>query len=420
MKQISVRFYTLLSIGVLALLVFMTTLGFAGGLVLAPSLANSAIASPLLPKADRSPQLADISDSDSEILAAYENALGSIYEASVPSVVRINITQFADSSGLNGGPLLPEDSPFGFPNPDGFSFPRQGQGSGFVWDSEGHIVTNYHVVEGAEKVDVLFENGVNLEAEVIGTDPDSDLAVIKVDLPADELVPLPIGDSDSLKVGQLTVAIGAPFGQDFTMTSGIVSAVGRTIRSGNTPFSIPAVIQTDASINPGNSGGPLLNRQGEVVGINTQILSRSGSNAGVGFAVPIDIAKRVVPSLIADQSYDYAWLGISGNSLASEVAELMNLPADTKGALIVGLAEGGPAEDAGLLGSEETETVEGLPYRYGGDIITAINGTDIEGINDVIRYLVDETRPGDEITVDIIRDGEIMQLEVTLGSRPDN
>lgn len=418
MKHISVRFYTLLSIGVLALLVFMTMLGFAGGLVLAPNLANSALAAPFVPEVNRV-QVADISESDGEILAAFENALGSIYEASVPSVVRINITQFADGPNNEGG-LIPEDSPFNFPNPDGFSFPRQGQGSGFVWDTEGHIVTNFHVVEGAEKIEVLFENGVNVEAEVVGTDPDSDLAVIKIDLPADELIPLPIGDSTTLNVGQLTVAIGAPFGQDFTMTSGIVSAIGRTIRSGNTPFSIPAAIQTDASINPGNSGGPLLNRQGEVIGINTQILSRSGSNSGVGFAVPIDIAKRVVPSLIADQGYDYAWLGISGNTISAEVAELMNLPADTKGALIIGLAEDGPAEDAGLIGSEETDTVEGLPYRYGGDIITAINGEGIEGINDVIRYLVDETRPGDQITVDVIRDGETVQIDVTLGSRPDN
>ncbi|MEM7033002.1 MAG: trypsin-like peptidase domain-containing protein [Chloroflexota bacterium] len=412
MKQVSIRFYTLVSIGVVALLVFMTTLGFAGGLVLAPMFADSALASETIPSNNRSLPAANISDSDSQILEAYENALGSIYEASVPSVVRINITQGADGGSSNESPFQP--------GPDGFQFPRQGQGSGFVWDTDGHIVTNFHVVDGAEKVEVLFENGTNVEAEVIGTDPDSDLAVIKVDLPADELIPIPIGDSNALSVGQLTVAIGAPFGQDFTMTTGIVSAIGRTIRSGNTPFSIPAAIQTDASINPGNSGGPLLNRQGEVVGINTQILSRSGSNSGVGFAVPIDIAKRVVPSLITDQDYDYAWLGISGNTLAEEVAELMNLPADTSGALIIGLAQDGPAEDAGLLGSEELEMVEGIRYSYGGDIITAIDGNPIEGINDLIRYLVDETRPGDEIIVDVIRDGETIEIEVTLGSRPTN
>jgi len=424
MKKRSLRFYTLISIVALGLLVFMTTLGFAGGLILAPHLAGSAQAAPLGPGAAGDKPAAALTDAENEILSAYENALGTIYDASAPSVVRIDVTQARSVEmppNFDPNEVPGPDQPLPFPEgPDGFFLPQQGQGSGFVWDKEGHIVTNFHVVNGAERVEVIFANGLRAEADVIGSDPDSDLAVIKVDLPAADLQPMPLGDSDALRVGQLTLAIGAPFGQDFTMTSGIISAIGRTIRSGNTPFSIPEAIQTDASINPGNSGGPLLNRQGAVIGINTQILSRSGSNAGVGFAVPVNIAKRVVPSLIKDQVYEYAWLGISGQDVPDEVATLMKLPLETEGALVIVVAEDGPAEKGGLLGSTESESIDGFPVRYGGDIITAINGQPVKGINDVIIYLVNETHPGDQIQLDIIRDGDPMQLDVTLGSRPRN
>jgi S1-C subfamily serine protease len=228
-----------------------------------------------------------------------------------------------------------------------------------------------------------------------------------------------LGDSDTLEVGQLTIAIGSPFGQEFTMTSGIISAVGRTIRSGNALFSIPKAIQTDASINPGNSGGPLLNREGAVIGINSQILSRTGVNNGIGFAVPINTAKQVVPTLMKGETYEYAWLGISGGTLTPEVVDLMDLPADTQGALVIDVTQDGPADKAGLSGSDKTLTEAGQEYQLGGDVITAINGQPVETMDDLISYLIEQTQPGDTVNLDVIRsDGQQETVSVTLGVRP--
>jgi 2-alkenal reductase len=260
-----------------------------------------------------------------------------------------------------------------------------------------------------------------IKAEVVGSEPDADLAVIKVDLPAAELKPVTLGDSDTIQVGQLSIAIGNPFGQEFTMTSGIVSGVGRTIRSGNSGFSIPEVIQTDAPINPGNSGGPLLNRQGEVIGINAQMLSQTGASSGIGFAVPINIAKQVVPTLVKGESYEYPWLGISGGSLTVEAIEFRKLPAETRGAVVTGVVEDGPAAKAGLLGPDEDLPLESEEFLFGGDVITAINGEVISDMNDLITYLVEETQPGNKVTLDVIRgDGTEEQVEVTLGVRPSS
>jgi 2-alkenal reductase len=219
-------------------------------------------------------------------------------------------------------------------------------------------------------------------------------------------------------VGQLAVAIGNPFGQEFTITSGIISAVGRTIRSGNSQFSIPQVIQTDAPINPGNSGGPLLDRHGRVVGVNTQIISRNGASSGIGFAVPIDTAKRVIPVLIEDGKYEYAWLGISGTTVTPAAAELMDLPRDTKGALVIDLSQGGPADQADLQGSDTTLSQDGIDYRVGGDIITAANGHPIQDMDELIAYLIENTRPGDQVEVEVIREGAGQTLTITLGQRP--
>jgi S1-C subfamily serine protease len=256
---------------------------------------------------------------------------------------------------------------------------------------------------------------------VIGADPDADLAVLKVNLPASELQPLILGDSDALQVGQFTIAIGNPYGQDFTMTTGIVSAVGRTIPSSRSSFSIPEVIQTDAAINPGNSGGPLLNRYGEVVGINTMILSDSGSSDGVGFAIPINIARQVVPTLIEGEEYEYAWLGISGTSLTDEIMEAMGLAPDTRGALIISIAQNGPADQAGLRSSRNVLTVAGQEYPYGGDIIIAIQGDQVTGMDDLISYLVENTRPGAQVVLSLLRaGGEREDVSVTLGARPNN
>jgi 2-alkenal reductase len=380
---------------------------FAGGMLLGPHVSGVA-------------QAAQTSGGDADVVAAYERALSSLYESTVPAVVSIRVTQKVEADSNFpfdfGQPDSPNDGQ-GPENPPEFF--NRGQGSGFVWDQEGHIVTNNHVVEGASSVEVIFNDGKTFEAQVLGRDPNSDLAVIKVDRPAAELRPAPLGDSDQLKVGQLAIAIGNPFGQEFTMTSGIVSAVGRTIRSGNAGFSIPESIQTDTSINPGNSGGPLLDRTGAVIGINTQIYSRSGANEGIGFAVPINTAKQIVPTLIKGEEYKYAWLGISGATVSPELANLMKLPNDTLGALIVEVTKDGPADKAGLKGSDKTQTVDGIDYQLGGDVITAINGQPVRSIEDVIAYLADSTRPGDKVTLDLIRaDGKPSTVEVTLGERP--
>jgi 2-alkenal reductase len=399
--------YKTLTIGLVALLLVALLGTFVGGVFLSPHLNGIA-------------QAAQTSPGDADVVAAYERALSDLYNTVAPSVVSIRVTQ-----SVEGRSQLPTPFEFGRPDlppqPDeeGQIPPRQGQGSGFVWDTEGHIITNYHVVADATKVEVVFANGRTVEAEVLGTDPNSDLAVIKVNLPASELQPVTLGDSDNLKVGQLAIAIGSPFGQEFTMTSGIVSAVHRTIRSGNTFFSIPEAIQTDAPINPGNSGGPLLDRQGAVIGINTQILSLSGVNGGVGFAVPINTAKQIVPTLIKGEDYEYAWLGITGATLTSEVVESMKLPTDLQGALIINVSQDGPADKAGLVGSDKTLTVEGIDYQLGGDVITAINSQPIKGIDELIAYLNQETRPGDTVKLDVVHaDGSQETINVTLGARP--
>ena len=351
-----------------------------------------------------------------DIVAAQEQVLVRIYETLLPSVVRISVIQ-----QLNLGqdaPRLPRIP--GLPLPDDpQDFFQRGQGSGFVWDNDGHIVTNNHVIQGADRVIVLFADRTEIEARVIGTDPDSDLAVLELEESKDDAVPVVLGDSDGLKVGQMAVAIGAPFGQDFTMTTGIISALSRTIRSSNSTYSIPQVIQTDAPINPGNSGGPLLDRQGRVIGVNTQIISRSGVSSGIGFSVPIDTAKQVIPALIKDGRYEYSWLGITGSTLGSEMAEEMDLPRNTGGALVIQVNSDSPADMAGLRGSARTINLDGIDIPSGGDVIVAIEGVAVKTMDDLISYLVSKTRPGEKIILDILRDGEGRRtLEVTLGKRP--
>jgi S1-C subfamily serine protease len=340
---------------------------------------------PVAPAA--SPALAQDLDADA-IVAAQEEVLGRIYTEELPSVVHIRVYQSVSSFRFGG---VPSQVP-------------QGEGSGFVWDGSGHVVTNYHVVADADRVTVIFHDGSQADAKVLGTDPDADIAVLKVNT-SRNLRPVKLGDSDAVKVGQLVAAIGNPFGQEFTMTSGIVSAVGRTIQSGTGPYSVPEVIQTDAAINPGNSGGPLLDRKGQVIGINTQIISRSGSNAGIGFAVPINTAKRVVPVLISGGSYSYSWLGVTGGTLTPETAEARGLPAGTQGVAVGELTRGGPAASAGL--------------RANSDVIVAINGTPVNDMDDLISYLANNTRPGDRVTLDVLREGgRRVKVEVTLGTRP--
>jgi S1-C subfamily serine protease len=218
----------------------------------------------------------------------------------------------------------------------------------------------------------------------------------------------------------MAIAIGNPFGQAGTMTRGIISALGRTFRPGSSPFAIPEMIQTDAAINPGNSGGPLLDSQGRVIGINTLILSRSGSSSGVGFAVPVNMAKQVVPVLIEEGEYKYAWLGITGTDLTLDIVEAMDLPPGTRGALVIEVGQGGPADGAGLRGSTETVEIKGRPLQVGGDIILAIDGTPVRDMDDVIVYLVQNTQPGQEVDLSILRDGQEQKLTVALEERPNN
>jgi serine protease Do len=414
MNRQRISFYTIVSLITVLMLVLLAGVAFAGGVVVAPYLSNQVQAAAgeraieLSPTTVAAPAL----PSD-DILATFESALTDVYQRALPSVVDIQVTQRVAAGPVNQ---------FGFGSgQQSQDFLRQGEGSGFVWDTDGHIVTNYHVVEDAETVKVSFANGASAGAQVVGTDPDADLAMLKVDLPASELKPLVLGDSDALQVGHVAIAIGNPYGQDFTMTSGIVSAVGRIISSGSSRFSIPEVIQTDASINPGNSGGPLLNRHGEVIGINTMIISESGSNAGIGFAIPINIARQILPTLIAGEEYQYAWLGISGTDLTDEAATAMNLPAGSRGALILSVTQGGPADEAGLRASQETLTVAGVEYPYGGDIVIAIQGKPVTDMDDLITYLAEHTRPGDNVTLSLLRTGgEQEDVIVTLGARPTN
>ncbi len=352
------------------------------------------------------------------IVAAQEQVLTRIYDAALPSTVHILTTLDADSirEGMDDFRFR---SPFGdSPDPSEHFF-RRGEGSGFVWDEEGHLVTNQHVVENADRVTVQFADGTELDAEIVGSDPYSDIAVLKIDPPAGGLTPVTLGDSAALKVGQMALTIGNPFGQDFTMTSGIASALGRTRPSGLTNYSIPLVIQHDAAINPGNSGGPLLDRHGHVIGINTQIISQTGSSAGIGFAVPVNVVKKVVPALIADGEYRWAWLGIAGVDLFGELREAAGLPAGTRGVLVQSVMPDGPTDRAGLEAGSGQLNLGGRTYAIGGDTIVAIDGVPVHQMSDLINYLAQHTDPGDAATLTIIRaNGERTELAVTLEARP--
>lgn len=303
----------------------------------------------------------------------------------------------------------------------------QSLGSGFVFDKEGHIVTNYHVVEGTEDFEIDFSSGFKTRGELVGTDLDSDLAVIKVDAPAEELHPLRLGDSSQLKVGQAVVAIGNPFGLNGTMTTGIVSGLGRTLESfreapGGANFTAGDIIQTDAAINPGNSGGPLLNYSGEVIGVNRAIRTLNFTpgeepiNSGIGFAIAINIVKRVVPGLIKDGEYNYPYLGISSYSdLGLFEQEALGLPQST-GAYVNTVTPGGPADKAGVIGGSEATEFPGL--LAGGDLIIAIDHKPIKSFSELLSYLINYKSPGDTVILTVLRDGKELDLELTLEERP--
>ncbi len=294
-----------------------------------------------------------------------------------------------------------------------------GEGSGFVYDAQGHIVTNSHVVHGADEIEVWYWDGSASIATLIGEDLHSDLAVIKVDQLPDGIQPLPLGDLESVAVGQTVVAIGNPFGLGGTMTRGIVSALGRTIPA-LTQFSIPQAIQTDAPINPGNSGGPLLNLKGEVIGVNAQIETggTSRTNSGIGFAIPVSVIKVAVPQLIENGEAVWPWLGVVGGNLEPVLVEGMKLPV-TRGAYIAEVVVGGPADKAGLRGARTEKNVNGRIVAIGGDVVIAIDGNPVTSFEDLLIYIALKAKPGQEVTLTIIRNGQEQQITVVLEARPD-
>lgn len=338
--------------------------------------------------------------SESAVLAL-EGTFEQIYEQVSPSVVSIQVT----AGRIGRSPISPILS---------------GQGSGFVWDTDGHIVTNNHVVDGANQITVVFWDGSMAEAELVGSDPNADLAVVKVD-PDDvtELRPVQLGDSSQVKVGQIAIAIGNPYGLANTMTEGIISALSRSLPVGEeSPFggtyTIPDIIQTDAAINPGNSGGVLLNVQGEVIGVPTAIRSMSNSNSGVGFVIPSNIVRRVVPALIEDGRYEHPRMGISGTTLTPALAEELGLDRNLKGVLVSSVVPNSPAEEAGLQGITVSRS-NGREVETPGDIIIAIDDVPVTKFEDLTSYLFNHTQVGQTVTLTIIRQGREMTVPLTLG-----
>jgi len=338
-----------------------------------------------------------------------DTTYSNIYNQVGPSVVSINVV--ATQNGSSGS-LIPGSQ-------DQQGQVIEGTGTGFVIDTNGDIVTNNHVVDGATRIEVNFFDGSIYRGTVVGVDPDSDLAVVKVDRPADQLHPVTLGDSSQLFIGEGVVALGSPFNQPWTLTTGVISALGRQIDSLG-QFQIGSVIQTDAAINPGNSGGPLVNLKGEVIGVNSQILSRSGSGSGIGFAIPSDLVKRVSQAIIQNGKVDYSYLGISGTDINLYVIEAMKLPNNARGVVVETVEASGPAGKAGIQAAGNLQTVDnGVQVPTSADIITAVNGTPVTSMESLISYLGSQTKPGDTVTMTIVRNGtQQIDLPVTLTARP--
>ena len=330
-----------------------------------------------------------------EIKSSYSKNLSliEIFEKSEPGVVRVNVQRGETSENVGG------------------------VGSGFVFDKKGHIITNAHVVQDAEKITVTFLDGRSYYAEIIGVDEFTDIAAIKVNADLSLLQPLSLGDSAELKVGEPVTAIGNPFGLSGSMSSGIVSQIGRLLPT-ESGYSIPDVIQTDAAINPGNSGGPLLNMMGGVVGINTAIQSRTGEFTGVGFAIPSQTVVKIVPILIEKGEYQHPWIGVSGRDIDLDMAKIMELE-DTLGFLIITVVENSPASKAGLIGSEKIIQVDGIDYPVGGDIILSVDGIDVRKIDDILIHLQRAKTVGDEMILDVLRDNKMIEVTITLQERPN-
>lgn len=295
--------------------------------------------------------------------------------------------------------------------------PQRGSGSGFIIDEQGYIITNSHVVEDARRLEVTLASGRRVSAVLVGRDPFNDLAVIKIDVPDETLHVVRLGDSDHLRVGQMAIAIGNPFGLDRTVTSGVVSSLHRTLRTDG-GREIRGVIQTDAAINPGNSGGPLLNSRGDVVGINTAIFSPSGGSVGIGFAIPVNRAKRIVPQLIAKGRVSHPWLGISGLTLTPEISKTLNLPVE-RGVLVVRVTRKSPAARAGIRGGERRIPIGNTILWAGGDVLVGVDGREVESMTDLVAYLEDQKRVGETVELEVLRDGLRIMITPTLGELPE-
>ena len=339
-----------------------------------------------------------------EPASGVDRTVGQVYQEDAQGVAYIEAQEKPGSA----------TSPFGEPSGGGTA-----TGSGILMDSDGHVLTNAHVVDGSSSVTVKFGDGEALPAKVLGVDDSTDVAVLEVDPTKVDAKPLELGDSDAVKVGDGAIAIGNPYGLDRTVTSGIVSALQRQISAPN-GFTISDVIQTDAAINPGNSGGPLIDADGRVIGINSQIATGSGSSGsvGIGFAVPIDTAKNVAGQIIDGGSVEHAYLGIEGADLNSELAKVLNLGVD-EGVLVQKVTPDGPAADAGLEAGDATVGIEGAQVKAGGDVITAVDGNQISGMDDLIS-VVNAKQPGDEVTLTVLRDGQSKDITVKLADRPDS
>lgn len=339
-----------------------------------------------------------ISDADS----GKPSSLTVLFKQVENSVVQITskVSTVNENVVINGSPLESQSTRLG---------------SGFVYDTAGHIITNNHVVSGAKTVDVRFVDGNIYSANVIGTDPFNDIAVLKItdDYSDEQLNPLPLADSSTLDVGQQVIAIGNPFGLSNTMTTGIISQMGRLLPNQGSGYSISNVIQTDAAINQGNSGGPLLNMDGHVIGINTAIQSTTGEFSGIGFAVPSNTIKRVLPSLIEKGTYAHPWLGVSGTSLVPDIAQKLGLAKNYKGVFVTSTIPDGPAAKAGVQDASYNINRE----VKGGDVIIALDGHAVRDIDDLIIYLSENKNVGDKVVLQINRNGNIMELTATLQER---
>jgi serine protease Do len=426
------RIFSLTGILLVAVMLLSACSGIATAFSNSPSQVNVAQAAPQTSTANQSTGSTNLTSvntagstntsaqaqitANSDLLSAYESTLESIYTTVSPQVVNISVLTPATSGNFQTFP--------GFNNQQSQPQYSSALGSGFVWDMNGDIVTNNHVVDGATKIDVSFSDGTTVPATIVGQDPYSDLAVIKVDVSASMLHPVTMADSNQVKVGEIAIAIGNPYGFEGSMTVGTVSGLGRELPTNTTTqttganYSIPDVIQTDAAINPGNSGGVLVNDQGQVIGVTSALESSSGSSSGIGFAIPAEIVSQVVPSLISTGKYDHPYLGISGTDMNPDIAQAMNQPLDTRGALVETVVAGGPAANAGLQASNTLVTINGVQGTVGGDIITAINGQTINSMSDIIAYLAIHSQVGQTVTLTILRNGQTQSVKVTLGTRP--